>query len=67
MARNPNCYPVSEDEWMAILNRRNGNSISVTVPMAIIHELCLRPGMKVKMKIARMPPRPELQGEEAEE
>lgn len=51
MERQPKCYQTNEDEWVSTLCRRSGNSVSVTVPKAIMKAMCLRPGMAVKVRI----------------
>lgn len=51
MSRKPQCFATSNTTWMAMLYKKNTNSINVTVPRMIVKSLGLRPGMTCKLTI----------------
>lgn len=51
MTRKPQCFATSDNTWMAMLYKKNTNSINVTVPRLIVKKLGLRPGMTAKLYI----------------
>ena len=51
--RNPKCYAYAPDQWIGFL-RSQGGTMVISVPQAIVQELKLRPGMRVKMTAQRL-------------
>lgn len=63
MVRKPQCFATSDTTWMAVLYKKNTNSINVTVPRLIVKKLGLRPGMTARLTIEVVDDTPDTEAE----